>query len=416
MNPHSKNRKPLFKKPVFQRPYFQNFNVIFSIFVSTILVSTMQACGSGSSSQSTDSSSYQYQLPVSNADGWPTGNISDHNINPAPLINMMNEIRQGNYTNIDSIVIVRNDTLVFDELIRTQLGSHDSYIGNTDLNVHSAQSVTKSFASALIGIAIDKDFIESTDNKFYDFFQNYSSFDNWDESKNQITLKNVLTMRHGWDWDEWTHPYSDSRNNLGEIYRNHPDHVKGLLDLPMETTPGSTYAYSTIASVALGAAVENSSGLQLEDFADQFLFEPMEITSHIWDFTPVGRAHTGGGLWISSRDMAKFGQLYLNGGVWNGQQLISNQWIEISTQDHVNLNYGHSDNYGYQWWDKTFNLSDGRSIYTYSAQGNGGQFIYIVPELNSVVVFTGSSYNSPNMYQAVTLMRQFVLPSILSDD
>ena len=374
------------------------------------------ACGSGSDSSPTPivQTPYQYQLPTQTGDGWQVGNVTDHNIDVTRLENMMNAIRNGQFTKIDSVLIVRNNTLVFDELIRTQLGSHDSFIGNSNLSVHSVQSVTKSFASALIGIAIDKGFIASTDEKFYDFFQNYNSFENWDEPKNQITLENVLTMQHGWQWDEWTHPYSDSRNSLGDIYRNHPDHVKGLLDLPMASTPGSTYAYSTIASVALGAVVENASQQQLEDFADQYLFGPMNITSHIWAFTPVGRAHTGGGLWINYRDMAKFGQLYLNGGSWNGEQLISSQWVEVSTQNHVNLNYGHSDNYGYQWWDKTFNLNDGRSIYSYSAQGNGGQFIYVVPELDSVIVFTGANYDSSEMYQAVTLMSQYVLPAIQS--
>ena len=374
-----------------------------------ILCTMVFACGSSSPPEPLI---YEYQTPVNKNDGWQVAHASDHDVTASILENMMNAIRQGQFTKIDSVLIVRNNYLVFDELIRTQLDSRDSYIGNSDLNVHSAQSVTKSFASALVGIAIDKNYIESTDAKFYDFFQNYPSFENWDESKNQINLENVLTMQHGWQWDEWSYPYSDSRNSLGEIYRNHPDHVKGLLDLPMATSPGSTFAYSTIASVALGGAVENATGLQLEDFADQYLFLPLGINSHIWDFTPAGRAHTGGGLWISSRDMAKLGQLFLQQGNWNGEQLISTEWVDISTQAHVTLNYSHSDNYGYQWWDKTFNLSDGRSIYTYSAQGNGGQFIYVIPELNSVVVFTGSNYDSPEMYQAVTLMRQFVLPAL----
>jgi len=354
---------------------------------------------------------YTYQLPADLSDGWQVAHLDDFDISAQPLIQMMDDINNKTYKNIDSVLIIRNNTLVFEAQIRESLNSYDDYVNNTDIAIHSLQSVSKSFASALVGIAIDQHLINSEENNLYDFFHQYNDFDNWDDKKSQITLKNVLTMRHGWQWDEWSHGYSDSRNSLGEIYRHSPDHVKGLLDLPMASTPGSTYSYSTIASVALGAAVETSVQMQLEDFAEQYLFEPIGITTAIWAFTPVGRAHTGGGLWLGQRDMAKFGQLYLNKGRWDGQQIISEDWINRSTKRHVLFDYGHSDGYGYQWWMKEFKLENGTTIDSFSAQGNGGQFIYVLPTLNAVVVFTGGNYNSQLLYQPVELMTKYVLPA-----
>ena len=384
-----------------------NFIVHLIIF---LFLSTTLACGSGGGdSDSAASAPFSYSQPTAQNDGWSVDHVDNHNVDGEKLTAMMDAIGQNQFTNIDSIVIVRNNQLVFDELIRTQLDSRDSYIRNNDLRVHSMQSVSKSFVSALVGIAVDQGHISTVDEPFYDFFDEYTAFNNWDANKPTITLDNVLTMQHGWQWDEWSHPFTDNRNSLGFIYNNTTDYVKALLDLPMETTPGTTFAYSTIASVALGAAVENRTGIQLENYADTYLFEPLGIESAIWDFTPVGRAHTGGGLWLSSRDMAKFGQLYLDQGVWNGQQILSPEWVAASQESKVFLGFGHSDYYGYQWWNKTFNLSDGRSIFTYSAHGNGGQFIFVIPELNSVVVFTGGNYDSQAMYQPIEIMRQHIL-------
>ncbi len=388
------------------------------ILFYSLLLSPLISCGGSSSSSPVptlpnpvEPTPYSYQMPINKNDGWQVAHLDDANIKKTFLSSMMTAIQNETYVRIDSVQIVRNNKLIFDELIRTSLGGHDRYIGNTDLRVHSMQSTTKSFVSALVGIAIDRGDINSVDDKFYDFFTEYNDFDNWDIRKTQVSLKNVLTMQHGWEWDEWSFPYSNDNNSLGFTYRNSSDHVKFLLDLPMVTEPGSTYAYSTIASVALGAAVENSTGIQLKDYADQYLFEPLGITTHRWDFTPVGRLHTGGGLWLGGRDMLKFGQLYLNNGLWNGQRIISENWVEQSFQRRVNFNYGHSDGYGYQWWRKDFSISGKGIIQAYFTAGNGGQFIYVIPTLDAVIAFTGGNYDSLLMYQADTLMQQYVLPA-----
>ncbi len=324
---------------------------------------------------------------------------------------MMDAISAGSFTNIDYILIARNNTLVFDELIRDSLDSRDAYIGNNNIRVHSMQSTTKSIVSALVGIAIDQGYIQDVNQPFYDFFTEYNEFDNWDDRKFDVTLANVLTMRHGLDWDEWSIPFNNPGNSLSDIYRRSNDYVKSFLDLPVATTPGTTFAYSTIASIALGGAVENATGVPLEEFAETFLFGPLDITSYIWDFTPVGRAHTGGGLWMGGRGMVKFGQLFLDRGQWQGQQIISEAWVDASTRRAVEFDFGYSDGYGYQWWREDISVS-GETLELFFTAGNGGQFIYIVPERDAVIVFQGSNYDSEAMYQPDVILREYVLPAL----
>lgn len=379
-----------------------------SILLAPVFVS-LSACGDNDSDS--EESSYVYEMPTSTGDGWEVAHIDEVSVDEIKISQMMDVIKDNTYVNIDAFLLARNGRLAVDELLKDSLREHDSFIGNTDLNVHSMQSTTKSFVSALTGIAIDMGFISSVDEKFYDFFPEYNDIQSWDERKAAMTLENVLNMRHGWDYEEWGVPQSSDDNALFYLYRNHTDLVRGLLDFPMAHQPGTNYAYSTIASHAIGAAVTNRVGMPIDEFANLVLFEPMEINSHIWAYSSVGRAHTGGGLWLGHRDMLKFGQLYLNKGTWNGKRIISKDWVEQTFQRRVSFNFGYSDGYSYQWWLKDYSLN-GEIIQTYFTAGNGGQFIYIIPAKNAVVAFTGGNYDRPNTYQPDKLMERFVLPAL----
>ncbi len=351
---------------------------------------------------------YNYSVPADKGDGWSVANVDDVNIDRDLLEKAVQEIIDGRYVNISSLLISRDGQLVVDELFRTNLDANDAAVGNTDLNVHTMQSTTKSFVSALIGIAIDKGYINSVDDAFYSFFDEYDEFKNWSDLKNDITLKNVLTMRHGWEYNEWDFPVESDQNTLFYIYRNYTDFVKGLLDLPMATEPGETYAYATMASHALGAVVSNQSGKSVPEFAKEHLFEPLQFDKSYWLFSPNNRAMTGCCLFISGRDMTKLGQLYLDKGQWNGTRIISPEWIERSVARSADIDLGFTDGYGYQWWMKEFRVN-GKPIDSYFAAGNGGQFIYVIPELNAVISFTGENYGSQTMYQVVSLLQDYLL-------
>lgn len=355
-----------------------------------------------------DTTSYSYTTPTEQQDGWSVASVEDVGIDRIDLEVAISKVTDGEFVNISSILIARDGQLVVDELFRTALDNNDAAVGNTDLNVHTMQSATKSFTSAFMGIAIDKGFIGSVDTEFYSLFPEYNSIENWSESKNIITLENVLTMQHGWQYNEWDYPIESDENTLFFIYRNYNDFVKGLLDLPMALEPGVSFVYSTMASHALGAAVSNQSGQSLQDFAQEYLFNPLQIETAHWLYSPSRRAMTGCCLFISGRDMTKLGQLYLDKGIWDGKQVISSDWIEKSVTKSVKLNLGFANGYGYQWWMKEF-VVDGNLVNAYFAAGNGGQFIYVFPALNAVISFTGENYGSQTMYQVNSLLEDFLL-------
>ena len=299
------------------------------------------------------------------------------------------------------------------EQIRQQVGQFDGWINNQDPRRHVLHSTSKSFTSALIGIAIDQGSIASTEVGFYDMF-NYGAYDNWDPRKADMTLEDALTMRLGIEWDERSLPYSDPNNQLVYLENNNRDWTKALLDLPMTSDPGTVYAYNTAATIAIGQALENATGIPMADFANQYLFHPMDITTAEWGRTPTGRPNGGSGLFLLPRDMAKFGQLFIDNGVWQGQQLISPAWIADSVERRVDISSWstYSEAYGFQWWLDDFR-HQGQDFAAYVTSGYGGQYIFALPDLDLVVAFTGQNYDNPagiaNLY---VMMSSHILLSI----
>ncbi len=384
------------------------------LFSTLCWISLIQACGSESTPDAPviprDSSPYSYQQPELSNDGWSIGHINDFGIEATAFDAMMNNIRTGKYGYrfIDSVVIIKNNTIIFDEQMRTELDLADSWANNTDLELHILNSVTKSFTSALIGIAIDQAYIENTDVKIHDYFQHKQPIANWSQNKEELTLKNWLTMRHGYQWDEWNVSYLDSSNQNSQM-NNAQDPMQFLLDQPMVTNPGETFAYSTGVSFGIGRLLEHATNQSVIDFMTQNLFDPLGIKK--WDYWNLdGQLHTGSALYLTARDMAKFGQLFLNNGQWNNEQLISASWVAQSTaQHHDSGNWG----YGYQWWTTDFTV-EGNIIKSYYADGFGGQYIFVLPEIDAVVVFNGHAYQDGEIqqYSVRDILTNDILPLI----
>jgi CubicO group peptidase (beta-lactamase class C family) len=331
--------------------------------------------------------------PPVTGDGWKTAALAEQRIDIAPIAEMIRQLRNGHHEGISSVLIARGGVLVLEE-----------YFAGADRDsLHNTTSAAKSITSALLGIAIDQGFVGDVDRPILPYFPEYEgAIAEWDTRKRDITLAHVLSMSSGMACDEDAMYETD-------------DWIKFYLDQPLVASPGERFSYNTCGIVALGDVITRASGLRIPAFADRYLFEPLGITEKFWPITnslgSKGLAMTGGGLRLRPRDMAKFGQLYLNDGIWNGERLLSSTWIHESTRRHAKSDL-HGEDYGYLWRiiDRTI---AGRAIRSHEAWGNGGQFIMVFPGLDCVVVFTGENYGKfPQMELPFALVDQFILPAL----
>ncbi|WEK34052.1 MAG: serine hydrolase [Candidatus Pseudobacter hemicellulosilyticus] len=336
---------------------------------------------------------YRYKQPVAVSDGLETGDIAASGLNASLLSEMVEKIMDGTYKDVHSILIIKDGKLVFEEYF---------YQYNKD-SLHELRSVTKSFISALTGIAIDKGYIKSKDEAVLPFFPEYKP-NNFVESKKKITVENLLSNQTGLDCD-----ISNSQSEGNETKMGYsPDWVKFTLDLPMVDTPGGKGMYCSGNPVTLGRIIEKTTGLALADFARKTLFAPMGVTHFKWHFKPdQSSSETFCQLYLRPRDMAKFGLLYLDAGKWKGQQLISGDWVGQSLASHSIVQ---NNGYGYLWWIKYLNVN-GTRYYNRSAQGNGGQRICIWPDQQMVTIVTAGRYNSQSYSDE--LVARYVLPAFL---
>ncbi len=347
-----------------------------------------------------------YSIPEQLADGWDVSTPQSEGLNIDILEDLLGKIENNHYKNIHNILIIRNGKLLLDEFYKNGLTVVDSYVDNRDIQVHAMMSVTKSIVSILTGIAIDNNLIGGIDDSVYSCFREYKSFENWVKKKAGITIRNFLTMRHGLNWDETSYKYSDPLNTYYQM-EQYDDWVKFTLDRGLISDPGEIFAYSSGASHTIEALISNVSGITFPEFADKYLFKPLEIEKAKWITAPNGRADD---VYLTGRSMAKFGQLILDKGSWKGKQIVSPEWVRESTGNIVKVseNFG----YGYFWWHYTFNIAE-EKYPAVLAWGYGGQFIFVFPELNMVVCFTSGNYTNDLSTQPFEMLRLYILPSIL---
>jgi len=272
---------------------------------------------------------------------------------------------------------------------------------NTEHVIHSC---TKSFTSALIGIAVSEGLITGIETRMVDFFPEYD-IENLTDSKKEITLEHMLTMSSGLDWDELDYPYSDP-NNTHYQWRNSGDHIQFVLDRPMEYPPGEIQNYNSGLSDLLSVIIQKTTGVRSDSFARTKIFKQIGIEDFYWPIDVQGFARGGGGMRLKTRDMARFGFLYLKEGQWDGIQVIPIEWVNESQKKHQPFQHIGNYYYGYQFWVSSFGM--------YAAVGYGGQWIMILPDYELVVVFInnfeegdGEQWNIPER-----LVMDYIIPSI----
>lgn len=334
---------------------------------------------------------------IKTGSGWE---ISDEPYNKE-LIKTMNErILQNRFKDITSIVVIKNNKLLLEEYFN----------GYNRDSLHDTRSVGKSFASALTGIAIKDGYIESEKEIISEFYDLHD-YKNFSVNKEKVTLKNLLTMSsafEGNDFDE------GSPGNEENMYPTR-DWVKFTLDLPMDSskTNGKQWNYFTAGVVLLGDILNKSVPGGLEKYSAKKLFEPLGIKNYKWEYTPQGVVNTAGGLRLRSVDYAKFGQLYINEGLWNEKRILSKEWVKSSMTRQMVVNESTNEYYAYLFWNMTFNVN-GKEYEAYYSSGNGGNKIFIFKDIPVVVVITSTAYNKPYSHSQVNkMMKEYILPAVI---
>jgi CubicO group peptidase (beta-lactamase class C family) len=298
------------------------------------------------------------------AQSWPTATPEEHGFDSAVLAAVVEQIDEQDLP-IDSLQLVRNGVLILDAYFYPYLGDR----------AHDVASVTKSVTSTLVGIAVDQGLL-SLDQGVVAFFPELVPAPSPD-GRSDIELRHLLSMTSGLDCGR-----GPGEPELYEMIAS--DHyVKYALELPMAVPPGSQFAYCSPGSHLLSGMITQATGKSALDFAWESLFDPLGIRKVVWPSDPQGVSHGWGDLQLHPYDMARIGQLFLNGGAWNGVQVVPKEWVEEATRSSV-LADPDGTGYGFQWWVLAGAL-DG----IYEARGRGGQAIVVWPAEDIVAVFTG---------------------------
>jgi CubicO group peptidase (beta-lactamase class C family) len=298
--------------------------------------------------------------------------------------------RAAEIRNLHSLLVVRHGSLV-----------GEAYYGGYDASMANClKSVSKSFLSALYGLALEDGHLRGLEQPVSAFLPEYYQ-DDAEPRLGRTTINHLLTMRSGQAWTDSTHlgPMVASEDWVG--------HVAGL---PFARDPGTRMTYNTGITHVASTLLTRATGMATHEYAEQRLFEPLGISATRWDYDPAGIDFGGAEVWMRPRDMARFGELYLRGGTIDERRIVGADWVSRSTRGIVSSSG--EQTYGAWWWQRTFAERE-----VYFAWGAGGQFIFIVPELDMVVVTTSSWFRgrSTTKGPVFALLEEHILPAVVGD-
>lgn len=290
--------------------------------------------------------------------------------------------------NIHAIKVYKDGKMLLD----------NAYNGYDKNEIHNVFSCTKSILSILIGVAIDKGFIKTVDEKVVDVLLDYKKY--FEGDKLNITLKDLLTMRSGIEWDEFAG--FGRKDGIWLKFLRSEDAAECVLSKPLYEKPDTDFNYNSGVSHLLSVIIENNTGFTTYDFANKYLFEPLDIKEADikWEVDKKNRVYGGHGLSMKIDDLEKIGIMYLNGGVYNGVQVVSKSWVHESTLSHSKNTRGYAG-YGYQFWKGSVKNEE-----FYAAFGHAGQRVYVFSDLDMVVTFLGNV--KPEFGIQEKLIREFV--------
>ena len=344
------------------------------------------------------STAYSYVKPKQLSDGLPVDAMYNNGMDTGKIVALTKLILADNYPNIHSMLILRHGKLIYENYFagedEVRGGTRVGYVNHTIDDLHDCRSVSKSFTSACIGIAVKQGFIKSIDEPIFSYFKEYAKY--FDAAKRKITIRNLLTMTSGLEWDEKL-SYLDSDNSERQMDGSN-DPISFILSRKLTSVPGTTWNYSGASATLLGEIIRKATGERLDKFAGKNLFAPLGISKYTWESEPMNKHMTAAawGLRLRSRDLAKFGLLYMNYGKWGNTQVLDTSWVKQSLSTQVSRpseNPNIPEGYGFQFWVGFISEYNHYKTDLPYADGNGGQHIYFWRSMDILLVFTGGNYN-----------------------
>lgn len=335
---------------------------------------------------------------------WRRATAESVGLDTSRLTAMEAAIKAGEFKKIGSVLIARHGQLVYEK-----------YFEGDATTLRDTRSATKSITSLLVGLAIQDKKLSGIDAKVLDLLpERRKKLQNPDPRKEKITIEDLLTMSSPLECDDWN---DASRGNEERMYLIE-DWAQFILDLPIRGRMriGETYenpkygryfSYCTGGVFILSEVLAKTTGSRADHYAEQKIFAPLGVSKEVWAYSPLGIPQTGGGLRLSSLDLLKIAQLYLDRGKWKGEQIISEEWVKASTTPHAQIS--DQQEYGYLWWLQSFKA--GQTFYpAFFMSGNGGNKVLGLPTLDMAVVITSTNYNTRGMHeQTERLLSEYIL-------
>jgi CubicO group peptidase (beta-lactamase class C family) len=338
---------------------------------------------------------------------WQTASAAQSGLSDTRLRSLDAAVRSGEFKKIGSVLIARHGMLVYED-----------YFDGDVSTLRDTRSATKSVTDVLIGIALDEHKLSGIDAKVLALLpERARRIQNPDPRKLAITVEDLLTMSSPLECDDWN---DVSRGNEERMYVVE-DWAQFILDLPIrgrmhlgeQVEPpryGRYFSYCTGGVFTLSEVLEKATGERTDRYARVKLFQPLGIANVEWVYSPLDVPQTGGGLRMTSRDLLKVAQLYLNGGEWRGKRIVSASWVRGSTSPHAQID--DATEYGYLWWLKAFKSGE-KSYPAFFMSGNGGNKVVAIPSLDMTVVVTSTNYNTRGMHeQTEKILTDYVLAAV----
>lgn len=297
------------------------------------------------------------------------------------------------FKNVESFIVWYDGKIRFEKY----------YNGAEKDSLHQIQSQTKSIVSLLLGIAIDKGFVAGEDEFVNRYFPEY--FSSGGSLKSNLKIKDLLTMSAGFDWEEML-PLDDPENDNIKMF-NSGNYLHYALSKQVIKPPLTEFEYNSGCPMIIAGIIERSSKMSLSEFAEKYLFKPLNINDYYWIKDSKGFCHAGGGLYLKPGDIVKIGIMVLNKGRWENKQIISEAWILKSTQSYLATGFDISG-YGYFWWIRNMPLGKGLTTKVISAEGAGGQKLYIFNDYKLIIAFTERNFTT------LQVSPLFIQESVLS--